>query len=138
MTTKAAAPRMRVLVTGGRLFDDAAFVYSELDRLNRERGPFALLIHGGAPGVDLIADEWAADHGVQPVECRALWDYWEGKGRKKIAGAVRNRAMLWLKPHMVIAFPGGNGTADMLEASEEWKKRGETIEIMRIAAKVPA
>jgi hypothetical protein len=46
--------------------------------------------------------------GRQPVRCPALWTQ---HGKK--AGPMRNQAMVDLLPEIGIAFPGGNGTADM-------------------------
>ena len=40
---------MRILITGGRNFDDRDLMWSALDRLHAEHR-FALLIHGNAKG----------------------------------------------------------------------------------------
>lgn len=71
--------------------------------------PISLLIHGDAPGADRAAGDWASDTGVQEVRCPANWRHFE-----KRAGFLRNGAMLLLQPDVVIAFPGGPGTADMM------------------------
>lgn len=47
---------------------------------------------------------------------------WERNGRA--AGPIRNRQMLDGKPDLVIAFPGGKGTADMVA---EAKRRGIAV-----------
>jgi YspA, cpYpsA-related SLOG family len=54
---------MRVLVCGGRDFDDAGLMISVLDRLHTEK-PFTVVIHGNARGADRIVDAWAWRRGV--------------------------------------------------------------------------
>lgn len=104
---------LNVLVCGGRDYNNAKFIHEELSRIHAER-PFSLLIHGAARGADTWADHWAEVHGVQPVVCRALWDK-----HGHAAGPIRNCAMLRLKPHLVIAFPGGRGTRDMIQQARQ-------------------
>ena len=99
---------MIVLVTGGRDYSDVRTLQAELTRINKAT-PFTLLIHGCAQGADMHAANWALSRGIHPVGVPALWDFYS-----KQAGPIRNRAMLWLKPELVIAFPGGNGTANMV------------------------
>jgi YspA, cpYpsA-related SLOG family len=110
----------RLLVTGGRDFTDGDYVFRWLQLLQL-RYQFRLLIHGGARGVDSLADCWARSNGVQPCRCDALWPYWRSRGSYKAAGAIRNGDMLILQPHLVVAFPGHSGTANMLEQAEKAK-----------------
>lgn len=108
----------RLLVTGGRDFPDGHYVFRWLTILH-ERYGFELLIHGGARGVDTFADMWARDAGVHPCRCDALWPYYRRRGFYKMAGHARNAAMALLEPHLVVAFPGGRGTADMWAIATE-------------------
>jgi SLOG family YspA-like protein len=48
---------MRVLICGGRNFDDVTFAHQTLDRLHREHN-FRTVIEGGARGADTIGGEW--------------------------------------------------------------------------------
>ena len=102
---------MRVLVCGGRDWREAELVEGALDRLYAARGPFDRLIHGGARGVDRIAGKWARQNGVLE------WDFlpeWHRAGTPD--GALRNQRMIAeAQPDLVVAFPGGLGTADMVE-----------------------
>lgn len=99
---------MKVLVFGGREYNEIAIVHDELDRLHREE-PITLLIQGGAPGADSCGKMWAINNGVPIKEFRAEW---EKHGKK--AGPIRNQMMLdWGQPDLAIGFPGGRGTADM-------------------------
>lgn len=104
---------MKVLVCGGRAYDDREAVYRVLSEQHRVVS-FTHLIHGDSRGVDHFADQWAIENGVQSVRCAANWD---AMGRA--AGPLRNQRMLDLEPHLVIAFPGGRGTADMIKRALE-------------------
>ena len=103
---------MRVLVCGGRDFDDARLMNSVLDRLHTENF-FTVLIHGNARGADRIADAWACRRGVPREPYGVPQGEWDELGKK--AGPLRNQRMLDEgKPDMVVAFPGGGGTKDMV------------------------
>lgn len=105
---------MRVLVCGGRLFDDEKFVRETLDRMHKEQ-PFTLVIHGDARGVDTMAANWARENRIENSRFEAFWREWG-----KAAGPMRNKRMLIHgRPELVIAFVGGNGTADMVRQSCE-------------------
>lgn len=74
------------------------------------------VIHGDARGADKMAQAWAIYHGIQPVACAAIWG--AGDTYDSRAGLRRNAAMLQLRPDVVIAFPGGRGTAHMCRIAE--------------------
>lgn len=98
-----------VLVCGGRDFGDYQLLARVLDQLHAE-SRFTKLIHGAAFGADRMAGHWAALRGI-PVEAYPADWYAHGKS----AGPIRNAMMLRLgKPDLVIAMPGGAGTADMV------------------------
>lgn len=106
---------MILLVTGGRNYDDAEAVDDVLDALHAAR-PIELLVTGGATGADRLAEAWARRSNVAVSVHPADW-----KRHGRAAGPIRNRAMLRdCKPSMVIAFPGGKGTADMVRAAREY------------------
>jgi predicted Rossmann-fold nucleotide-binding protein len=104
---------MIVLVCGGRDYRNYAAVDATLCELNR-RHSLTHVIHGGATGADSLAGAWATDCGIQEVVCKANW---EVHGRK--AGPMRNKAMLDLRPKLVVAFPGGRGTENMISQAED-------------------
>jgi hypothetical protein len=98
----------RVLVCGGRDYQDRDALFAALDRLHAEHA-FTVLIAGGARGADTLAYEWATARSV-PTEIYMA--EWERLGRK--AGPIRNQRMLDEgNPDLVVAFPGGKGTAGM-------------------------
>lgn len=103
---------MIVLVCGGRDFKDCWAVTRALV----EEGPIpSLVIHGGAPGADRLADEVARFNGIHVAVVNALWGHYGAKA----AGPLRNAAMLRLSPDKVIAFPGGRGTENCIGQAEE-------------------
>lgn len=100
----------RVLVCGGRDFVDASRVVAVLGYYRSEAGGFEVLIHGAARGADSLAGEWAKMVGVEVLAFPANWNTFG-----KAAGSIRNGYMLREgKPTLVIAFPGGAGTRDMI------------------------
>lgn len=99
----------RVLVCGGRDFTDQARAYAVLDHYH-QGNPFSVLIHGAARGADTLAGQWAQSRGI-PVEVYPA--DWLAEPRR--AGHIRNGKMLKDgKPTVVIAFPGGRGTDNMM------------------------
>lgn len=105
--------QQKVLVCGGRDYDNRDQLFRVLDAAHMAN-PIILLIHGDAKGADALAKEWAHNSGVF---CQAYPANWKELG--KAAGPIRNRLMLEDgKPHIVIAFPGGSGTADMIKRAE--------------------
>ncbi len=103
----------RVIVCGGRKFDDRMLMARVLDRVVEQKGEI-FVIQGGAQGADKLAGEWAASRGMPCAEVGALWEY-----SGDAAGPIRNGWMLMLQPDGVVAFPGGNGTANMIMQARE-------------------
>lgn len=106
---------MRVLVCGGRDFCDSSRVWGELDALHRVIPHECMrVIQGGAHGADQIAREWCASRFVVYENYAADW-----KTHGKAAGPLRNQRMIDQgKPDLVLAFPGGRGTADMVRRAK--------------------
>jgi hypothetical protein len=72
-----------------------------------------VLVHGAASGADAMAGRWAGANGVSVTTFPADWNRY---GRS--AGPRRNQAMVDSEPDLVVAFPGGRGTADMVRRAE--------------------
>ena len=101
---------MRVIVCGGRNYDDHHVVYVALKEL--EPGPGReppTIVHGAASGADTLAGAFAAMLGFFVEPHPADW-----KRHAKAAGPIRNQQMLDAGADLVIAFPGGRGTEDMV------------------------
>ena len=109
----------KVLVCGGRDFADREWMDRVLRFIDRHHarllpGPIGKIICGGAPGADTLAAEWAEGCGLP---CRVFPAVWLNHG--KAAGPIRNQRMLDDgKPDLVVAFPGGRGTADMVRRAQ--------------------
>ena len=109
---------MRVLVCGGRDYLDRRRLYDALDGIG-----ISFLISGGAAGADNLAADWAV---YRRVPKKVFVAEWEVHG--KAAGPIRNQRMLDEgRPDLVVAFPGGRGTADMVRRAQ---KAG--IEVVRL------
>lgn len=104
---------MRVIVCGGRAYNDESAVYSALDSLKVRYGTFTL-IEGGAKGADALARQWAEDASIPHETFKADWSKY---GRS--AGPRRNREMLRAGADLIVAFQGSRGTADMMRAARE-------------------
>lgn len=113
---------MRVLVCGGRDYKDYLRVKEVLDNLHDEGGhPYKKeiteIIHGDATGADTLAALWASHtwkHNGDSIEVKAFPADWNKHG--KSAGYIRNKQMLDEgKPDLVVAFPGGKGTTNMVQ-----------------------
>lgn len=102
-----------VIVCGGRDYGNATSICQNLERLFLEFGDSLVVVTGGATGADFIANTWARHRNVRRAVVRPDWS----KGRK--AGPLRNAEMLRrFKPVLVVAFPGGKGTADMVRQAQ--------------------
>lgn len=101
---------MRLLVCGGRHFEDAEMVHHELTALHW-RKPISVVVHGSIAGVGIIAEAWARCHGIAVVRYPPNWEFY---GKK--AEGLRSDFMLTdSRPDFVVAFPGGRHTADLVQ-----------------------
>ena len=104
---------MKVLICGGRDFDDYGMVKRAMSALKVIQGPISEIIHGAARGADSLGGRYARENGIP---CREFPADWNRHGRS--AGPIRNRVMLKEgDPDIVVAFPGGKGTADMIDVA---------------------
>lgn len=102
---------MRVLVCGGRDYRDARHLYRVLDRLSPKP---SIIIHGDYSGADELAKKWARLRGVGDAPFPANW-----AKHGRAAGPLRNQQMIDEGvPDLVVAFPGGTGTADMVRRAK--------------------
>jgi len=105
---------MRLIVCGGRDFKNISRINHVLYVVHSKR-PITLLIEGGAAGADRLAREWAIANGIPYQTFNADW-----KAHGKAAGPIRNGKMIHEgKADGVLAFPGGRGTANMVQQGLE-------------------
>jgi predicted polyphosphate/ATP-dependent NAD kinase len=104
---------LRVLVCGGRNYRDQDHVWTFLSELNAKQ-PIGLLIHGAATGADRLAQAWARNRLIPDREFESNWPV-DGAA----AGPMRNQRMIDEgKPDLIVAFPGGPGTADLMQRAK--------------------
>lgn len=103
------------LICGGRDFTNQPLFESVMHQILELRGCPSKVVHGAARGADSLAGEWARKMAIEQVRMPADW-----RAHGKAAGPIRNEAMLVeQKPKVVIAFPGGSGTADMVSRAHK-------------------
>ena len=113
---------MKVLVCGGRKFDDHKLVFNILDKINRVE-KITEIINGGAKGADTLGRVWAR---TRHININTFDADWNNHGNS--AGPIRNERMLKEgAPDLLVAFPGGPGTRDMIMQA---KRRGVPIIIV--------
>lgn len=105
---------MRVIVCGGRFYNDANRMFVLLDHFRAAYG-ISVVIHGAAKGADSLADQWAKSRGIPVIAKPAQWDKFG-----KSAGFKRNWQMLHDQgAEYVIAFDGGTGTKNMVDIANK-------------------
>lgn len=101
-----------VLVTGGRHYGNRPAVFAKLDALAKIHGSL-FVVEGGSTGADKFAREWRASRLHPGKSYKVSQAEWDRLG--KAAGPIRNGRMLdEAAPDLVVDFPGGTGTADMV------------------------
>ena len=113
------------LVCGGRDFSDQKMFDVIMSHLVSTRGCPAKIVHGNATGADAMADTWGKRFSIEVAACPADWDK-----HGNAAGPIRNEDMLMdHKPKLVVAFPGGRGTADMVKRANNRNGSITVIEV---------
>jgi hypothetical protein len=116
---------VRVLVCGGRHFRDLDLVRETLRRVHAEHR-ISAVVSGNCRGADQCAEAWAADNFIPVDRHRAEWTV-----HGKAAGPIRNQQMIDKgKPGLVVAFPGGRGTSDMVR-----RARAAGVRIIEVSAR---
>jgi hypothetical protein len=115
-----------ILVCGGRDYMDIDKVYCTLDSVVDKHGLWhpdyptcvsqdLLIVSGGARGADAFAREWAGERGARINEYLPNWSKYGLR-----AGPLRNAEMLQNeRVDLVVAFPGGAGTRDMISRAQK-------------------
>jgi hypothetical protein len=107
--------KSRILVCGGRDFQDYELLQKSMATARVHFAKKFCIINGFARGADMQAHTWAFFHGVPSLCVPANWNYYD-----KTAGHIRNQWMIdFCMPDLVIAFPGGKGTADMIRIARD-------------------
>ena len=119
-------PNITILVCGGRnyglTYNEQEYIFKILHNINERRG-ISKVVSGGANGADTVAEHWAMANKITSVVYEADWSHY---GRA--AGIRRNAEMLEEEDiDLVVSFPGGRGTSDMVH-----RALVKNIEVLRI------
>ena len=98
-----------VAVAGGKQVSDAGAVIARLDKAKAKYADI-ILVHGGGPGIERIAAQWAERNGVHQVVCKPDWN-----AHGRAAPFRRNDELLNLLPKGLIAFPGAGITDNLVD-----------------------
>lgn len=104
---------IRLLVCGGRDYDDFVKLSAVMNYIAKKVNIIEI-IHGDAKGADSMAGVWADNRRIKVTAVPADWEHF-----KCAAGGIRNKKMLDMKPDGVVAFPGGNGTKNMISIAKK-------------------
>ena len=122
--TRAHLPQgTLVAITGGKEVRDPGAIFDRLDKAKAKYDDM-VLVHGGGPGVERIAAQWAERNGVHQVVCKPDWN-----AHGRAAPFRRNDELLNLLPKGLIAFPGSGITDNLVD-----KARALGIPVQRCAA----
>ena len=124
---------MRVLVCGGRNYNNVNKVFEILDGIDngtatipgdKDGEIITTIISGCAKGADTHGISYAQQHNLRLEKYPANWNK-----HGRAAGPIRNKQMIDEgKPDLVVAFPGGRGTANMCKQA-----RDNDITVMEIS-----
>lgn len=118
---------MRVIIAGGRAFDDYDLLCSKCDTVLSEQSDIEI-VSGTARGADTLGERYANERGYRIKQFPADWNKYG-----KRAGYLRNEQMA-LYADALIAFWDGEskGTKHMIELA---KKHGLKVKVIQYKAK---
>jgi hypothetical protein len=122
---KGLKTMFKLIVAGGRDFDDYCLLCSSLEKLLSNKTPTQIeIVEGGARGADRMGRWYAKDMGLSHKRFNANWDT---HGKK--AGFMRNIEMAAYADALAAYWDGeSKGTAHMIETM---KKMGKPVRIIR-------
>ena len=106
----------RVIVAGGRRFNDYPLLERTLDRLiyRKCRRNEVEIVSGTAPGADTLGERWAHKRGYRVKQFPADW-----KEHGRAAGPLRNEQMGAYATHLIAFWDGhSSGTRHMIETAK--------------------
>ena len=110
---------MKVAIVGSRAWEDKQAIQNYIAPLP----PDDIIISGGAPGVDMLAAEFATRYNHIMIVVRPAW------GRGKTAGFERNTVIVELADRVVAFWNGVSpGTKDTISKA---RAAGKPVEIIR-------
>lgn len=119
----------RVIIAGGRDFDNYDLLKRKMDHLLSETVEPIQVVCGQARGADSLGQLYAKDRGYEVRYYPANWDYY---GKK--AGMLRNEQMAQNADALVAFWDGkSRGTKNMIENAEKYNLKIRIIKYERRA-----
>lgn len=113
---------MKVIIAGGRDFDDGKLLQDALGDVDSEWG-ITEIVSGCARGADRMGEYWALQNGIPVREFPADW-----RTHGRSAGYIRNRQMADYADGLVAFWDGkSRGTANMIEQAQ---RQGLQVEVI--------
>lgn len=107
---------MKVLVCGGKRFNDAAFLYATLDKVHNDglyvddKGVELIIISSDRNGAPRLAGLWAQCHNIP----QTIYTTMPGLYNLQQIGNLNQSMLDDGQPDLVVAFEGGAETRDMI------------------------
>ena len=71
---------MKLLITGSRNFDDYNVLKQTIEDVQKMQGEkITILLHGGAKGADLLAQNWADENNISTQIIKPDYEKYNGK-----------------------------------------------------------
>ena len=128
MTTTLFGEQARIIVAGGRDFDNYILLSETMDSvLERYTVSEVSIVSGCCQGADTLGERYAKEHGIPVVRFPADWQAYG-----KAAGPIRNRKMAEYASEgegVLVAFwdGGSRGTASMIRLAEKYGLKTKII-----------
>lgn len=113
---------LRVIIAGGRTFENYELLKQELDSFRQEH-EILEIISGGAIGADSLGEQYAKECGIPLKRFPALWNKYG-----KSAGFIRNEEMAKYGNFLIAFWDGRSvGTKHMIKKMRDLGKHGKVI-----------
>ncbi len=116
-TLKTILPLYRVIIAGGRDFDDYGLLCESCDRLlaQKHQTHSIVIVSGAARGADTLGERYAHERGYAVEQYPANWEQ-DGKA----AGFIRNAQMASVADTLIAFWDGhSRGTAHMINQARQ-------------------
>jgi len=124
-TTGRVAPPIRLIIAGGRDFNDYPTVKLSMKSFCDEHYTMPnqiTIISGMARGADILGVEWARSYGAEVVKMPAWWRGEDNNGEyNNAAGYQRNERMAKDATHLLAFYDGkSKGTGHMIDLGTKY------------------
>ena len=117
MKSVTSSPLYRVIIAGGRDFDDYGLLCESCDRFlaQKYQTHSIVIVSGAARGADTLGECYAQERGYSIEQYPADWEH-----AGKAAGFIRNRQMADVADALIAFWDGrSRGTANMIDIARQ-------------------